>query len=220
MPSFDIYKLYVCEINKIYLWVFDEVFCIEIRRNCNIFIWTFCRTNMLTLFSIFCGPLVMFFNSVLIKSAISSHLFTIIKKLCSSFENIMSDVLNTWFLFHFMMEFVQSINELYFCNQNKFKITLYFKTFAVIISTFEINKKWQEFIKCIFNLCLPYVNILWSFNVLILLYFFHGFSSFRFSVFINIYDIKFVIILWLFSCHLDEYLQKWTNVDEISFFFF
>ena len=26
-------------------------------------------------------------------------------------------------------------------------------------------------------------------------------------------------ILWLFFCYFDEYLQKWTNVDEIIFFF-
>ena len=53
----------------------------------------------------------------------------------------MSDVLNTWFLFHFMMEFVQSINKLYFHNQDKFKITFYFETFTVITSTFETNEK-------------------------------------------------------------------------------
>ena len=58
------------------------------------------------------------------------------------------------------MEFVQSISELYFYNQNKFKIISYFKTSTAITSTFEINEKRQEFIKYIFNSCLPYVNIL------------------------------------------------------------
>ena len=53
----------------------------------------------------------------------------------------MFDVLNTWFLLHFMMEFVQSISGLYFCNQGRFKITLYFEIFIAIISTSEINEK-------------------------------------------------------------------------------
>ena len=92
-------------------------------------------------FNFFCGSSVMFFNSALIEFAIFSCLFTIVEKLCSSFENIMFDVLNTWFLFHFIMKFVQLINEIYFYNQDKFKITSYFKTFVTIISTFEINEK-------------------------------------------------------------------------------
>ena len=96
-------------------------------------------------FQFFCELSVISFNSTLIESAISSRLFITTKKNFVLFENIVFENLNTWISFHVMIKFVQLINKLQFCNQNKFKLTSYFEKSVVIISTFEIHDVWQKF---------------------------------------------------------------------------